>query len=69
MTSKRPCSMPWTADRTRHEYRLTPAGAAAVPVVHALARWGEAYTTAIDEDAADRQAGPAARPPPSPCGL
>ncbi|QYN25740.1 helix-turn-helix transcriptional regulator [Amycolatopsis sp. DSM 110486] len=30
--------------RTRHEYRLTDAGADLLPVLHALARWGEDHT-------------------------
>lgn len=30
--------------RTRHEYRLTKAGADLLPVLHALARWGEQHT-------------------------
>lgn len=30
--------------RTRHEYRLTAAGADLLPVLHALARWGEQHT-------------------------
>lgn len=31
--------------RTRHEYRLTPTGSDALPVLHALAAWGDAHTT------------------------
>jgi DNA-binding HxlR family transcriptional regulator len=34
------------ARRTRHEYRLTAAGADLVPVLHALAGWGEKHTPA-----------------------
>jgi DNA-binding HxlR family transcriptional regulator len=30
--------------RTRHEYRLTSAGADALGVLHALAGWGQAHT-------------------------
>ncbi|MEV4644828.1 helix-turn-helix domain-containing protein [Saccharopolyspora sp. NPDC049357] len=30
--------------RTRHEYRLTAAGADLLPVMHALAAWGQRYT-------------------------
>jgi DNA-binding HxlR family transcriptional regulator len=30
--------------RTRHEYRLTTAGAGAVDVLHALAGWGQEHT-------------------------
>ena len=30
--------------RTRHEYRLTAAGADLLPVLHALATWGERHT-------------------------
>lgn len=30
--------------RTRHEYRLTKAGADMVPVLHALAHWGRQHT-------------------------
>ncbi|WP_062437242.1 winged helix-turn-helix transcriptional regulator [Herbidospora daliensis] len=30
--------------RTRHEYRLTAAGAEVLPVLHALAVWGEEHT-------------------------
>lgn len=30
--------------RTRHEYRLTAAGAEALPILHALALWGERHT-------------------------
>jgi len=32
--------------RTRHEYQLTQAGADTLPVIHALARWGDAHTSA-----------------------
>jgi DNA-binding HxlR family transcriptional regulator len=32
--------------RARHEYRLTQAGADTLPVIHALARWGDTYTSA-----------------------
>ena len=32
--------------RTRHEYRLTQAGSDALPVLHALAAWGNAHTEA-----------------------
>lgn len=31
--------------RTRYEYRLTTAGADIVPVLHALAAWGQEHTT------------------------
>ena len=31
--------------RTRHEYRLTPAGSDALPVLHALGAWGDAHTS------------------------
>jgi DNA-binding HxlR family transcriptional regulator len=34
--------------RTRHEYRLTKAGSDALPVLHALGAWGDAYTTSED---------------------
>ncbi|WIY03149.1 helix-turn-helix domain-containing protein [Amycolatopsis mongoliensis] len=34
--------------RTRHEYRLTKAGSDALPVLHALGAWGDAYTSAED---------------------
>lgn len=30
--------------RTRHEYRLTEAGADVLPVLHALAAWGQQHT-------------------------
>jgi DNA-binding HxlR family transcriptional regulator len=30
--------------RTRHEYRLTEAGAEVLPVLHALSRWGQRFT-------------------------
>jgi DNA-binding HxlR family transcriptional regulator len=30
--------------RARHEYRLTQAGADVLPLLHALARWGQDYT-------------------------
>lgn len=30
--------------RTQYEYRLTPAGADIVPVLHALAAWGQEHT-------------------------
>jgi DNA-binding HxlR family transcriptional regulator len=30
--------------RTRHEYRLTPAGADVLDVLHALAAWGQQHT-------------------------
>ncbi|HEY4463010.1 MAG TPA: helix-turn-helix domain-containing protein [Streptosporangiaceae bacterium] len=33
-----------TTGRTRHEYRLTTAGADMLPVLHALAGWGEQHT-------------------------
>ncbi|GAA3544653.1 helix-turn-helix domain-containing protein [Amycolatopsis ultiminotia] len=31
--------------RTRHEYRLTSAGADTLPVIHAVAHWGGAHTS------------------------
>jgi DNA-binding HxlR family transcriptional regulator len=31
--------------RTRHEYRLTNAGADLLPVLHALAHWGQQHTS------------------------
>jgi DNA-binding HxlR family transcriptional regulator len=34
--------------RTRHEYRLTTAGADLLPVLNALARWGVRHTDAPD---------------------
>jgi DNA-binding HxlR family transcriptional regulator len=34
--------------RTRHEYRLTKAGSDALPVLHALGAWGDAYTASED---------------------
>jgi DNA-binding HxlR family transcriptional regulator len=34
--------------RTRHEYRLTQAGSDALPVLHALGTWGDAYTESAD---------------------
>lgn len=34
--------------RPRWEYRLTPAGDATLPVLHAIARWGAGHTTAPD---------------------
>lgn len=34
--------------RPRWEYRLTAAGEATLPVLHAIARWGDAHTTAPD---------------------
>lgn len=34
--------------RTRHEYVLTPAGADALPVLLAMARWGERHTRTTD---------------------
>lgn len=37
-------------NRTRYEYRLTEAGADILPVLHALAQWGEKHT-ASDEPA------------------
>jgi DNA-binding HxlR family transcriptional regulator len=33
-----------TVGRTRHEYRLTTAGADMLPVLHALAGWGQQHT-------------------------
>lgn len=33
-----------TTGRTRHEYRLTTAGADMLPVLHALAGWGQEHT-------------------------
>src|SRR5689334_7405060 len=35
--------------RTRHEYHLTQAGSDALPVLHALAAWGNAHTEAKSE--------------------
>jgi DNA-binding HxlR family transcriptional regulator len=34
--------------RTRHEYRLTTAGADLLPVLHALAHWGEQHTSSAE---------------------
>lgn len=34
--------------RTRHEYRLTTAGADILPVLHALAAWGQQHTTSAE---------------------
>jgi DNA-binding HxlR family transcriptional regulator len=31
--------------RTRHEYRLTNAGADLLPILHALAQWGQQHTS------------------------
>lgn len=33
--------------RTRHEYRLTEAGADVLPVLHALAAWGQQHTRPV----------------------
>lgn len=33
--------------RTRHEYRLTKAGADLLPVLHALAAWGQQHTRPV----------------------
>jgi DNA-binding HxlR family transcriptional regulator len=39
--------VPYRAEhRTHHEYQLTEAGADLLPVLHALALWGEKHTTA-----------------------
>ncbi|GII57107.1 HxlR family transcriptional regulator [Planotetraspora thailandica] len=39
--------VPYTEGRrVRHEYRLTDAGAGVLPVLHALAAWGEEHTRA-----------------------
>jgi hypothetical protein len=38
-------------NRTRHEYRLTRAGADLLPVLHALADWGNRYTKPARETA------------------
>lgn len=37
------------AGRTRQEYRLTQAGADLLPVMHALAAWGESHTSGTDQ--------------------
>ena len=34
--------------RTRHEYRLTRAGADVLPVLHALAGWGQQHTRSAE---------------------
>jgi DNA-binding HxlR family transcriptional regulator len=47
--------------RTRHEYRLTPAGHDVFPVLHALMNWGNTHTTA-------REPVPAMRLVHSACG-
>jgi len=38
-------------NRTRHEYRLTRVGADLLPVLHALADWGNRYTKPARETA------------------
>lgn len=36
--------------RIRHEYRLTSAGADMLPVLHALAAWGEQHTRPVERE-------------------